>query len=340
MYELFSDSLRRKMTSLKMKFKSPIADYLLKVDESISIANSLLPAKVERIDAGLQSLSPRQTKALEVYSKVFSEIISERISDDCRHLSLRDDDFEISFLPSGKTASYTKKGGWSKKTRQSARPARLIRKLIKENIFNDKDWEEFNTQLKAIADQKEFEFHIVKGREIRKWYHYENSLNSRGSLGSSCMRGSDCQRFFKVYEEQPEVSMVILLKQEKLVGRAILWEFEGRFYMDRIYINDDSLYGKFTKFAADNNFVIRSRSMECDGNSGAIWLYPEDEYRKTTRSNTPIYIELKRMYETWPYMDSVRFLYPDSNILSSGPIRGKGRVIYCTSTGGGPRVNS
>ena len=95
------------------------------------------------------------------------------------------------------------------------------------------------------------EVEVVTGEDIRYWYlgsrygkspegrfHADN--NNQGELGSSCMQYPRSQHRFDIYCENPDkCAMAIIVKDKKLMARAIIWKLDdGKVYMDRIYAVD------------------------------------------------------------------------------------------------------
>ena len=150
---------------------------------------------------------------------VIREKIETLINDEARMLSFRHNAFEISYLPKGKRAIYTSTNTWGRENRQTAKPARLIQKiLIRE--FKCKEFEDFSNWIKNEL-LCSGEFKIVTGDDIVKYYDGDNYYKNNGTLGNSCMRHSDCADYFNIYKDCAK--LLVCLKDDKVLGRAIIW---------------------------------------------------------------------------------------------------------------------
>lgn len=148
-------------------------------------------------------------------------------------------------------------------------------------------------------------FEVVKGEEIRKWYHETNYTkigNNGGPLHNSCMRFSRCQNYFDIYVDNPDVCQLLILKDstgKKIDGRALLWTtVDGKKFMDRIYVSKDSYSNLFKKWAEQNKYT----------NTG--YGYGQGPGR--------IIIQVKpKLYSTYPYMDTLVNYLPDKGLLTN-----------------------
>jgi hypothetical protein len=142
-------------------------------------------------------------------------------------------------------------------------------------------------------------FKIIEGEEIRKWYHqkyYEGG--SSGQLSNSCMRYSNCQDFFDIYVQNPEVCKMLIYLNDynELRGRALLWTLsDGKKYMDRVYTSKDSYDNLFLKWAIKNG------------------------YSKTIVNSSVVNVKAKD-YELYPYMDTFTYYDADEGKLSNSQI--------------------
>jgi len=196
--------------------------------------------------------------------------------------------------------------------------------------FKPTDIEDFVNKYKSVVKQmrEKFDsFKIVKGEEIRKCYHYENYLNTNGSLGNSCMRYDKCQKFLDIYVKNEDVcSLVVLFEGEKVTGRAILWtDDKGRKIMDRIYTNNSANEQLFKDFAKANGFWHKeSQDMYAD----TPFVSPDGA------KESCIMIDIKSgEYDYYPYMDSMKYYVKDEGLLTND-----GEIEYqydLTDTDGG-----
>ena len=190
---------------------------------------------------------------------------------------------------------------------------RFVRAILKKaNIqFKDSEIEDFVYKYRAeVAKLGDVfaRFQILKGEDIRKYYHNEKYENGKGTLGSSCMRYNRCQEYLDIYVENPEqCSLVVLMsddKEDAICGRAILWtDVEGRRIMDRIYTNRTQDEQLFKDFAKRNGFYHkRNQNMSED----EPFISPETGEEETIK--TKIELSVNR-YDHFPYMDSFKYFY-------------------------------
>jgi hypothetical protein len=192
---------------------------------------------------------------------------------------------------------------------------------IELNDFIDK----YKSEMKELKEKfKRFE--IVKGEDIKFWYlvdRYEKQ--DSGSLGTSCMRHSRCQKYFDIYTDNDEVVSMIILKSrndpDKIIGRAILWDatFINRSepieepnikFMDKIYVNDYSDENFFIKFARANGFYYKKSQ---DYSETPIMF--DGKVLDDDESYMSVSINGGR-YDYYPYMDTMKY-YDDRGILTN-----------------------
>jgi len=183
--------------------------------------------------------------------------------------------------------------------------------------FKPTDIEDFVNKYKSEVKQmrdKFDSFDIVKGEEIRKAYLMNSYLNQSGSLGNSCMRYDNCQKFLDIYVKNPEVcSLVVLLEEEKKVaGRALLWtDSKGRKIMDRIYTNNSANEQLFVDFAKANGFWFKQRQ---DMHADTAFIGPDGQ---RIESGFVIELSMKGEYDYYPYMDTMKYFSRDGGYLTN-----------------------
>ena len=234
--------------------------------------------------------------------------IDELITDEVRALSIRKDVFEISFTPKGKELKYSDSGTWSRENRQTGKPGRIIKKLMKFD-YKERDIEVFNNLLKAHMINNG-NFKLVEGSDITKYYHEDMYYKVSGTLGNSCMRYDECQSYFKVYEDNAK--MLVCLKNDLVLGRAIVWEIGGKTYMDRVYVCDDYLEEQFFAYAKENNWYIRECNSLLHSGDSQVWIAPDG-----SKIYSNISIKLKDKYSLMPYVDSFRYYDPNDNTINT-----------------------
>ena len=242
-------------------------------------------------------------------SKIKSQlknIIDSKLTDYARQLTIRLGTFEISFLPKDKEPIYVSEGVWSKTNRQSGKPIRIIQKLIKRK-FTNYQYEKLNNLLKArIVDDGELV--IVEGEDIRKYYNCENN-NPGGTLENSCMRYTECQKYLDIYVDHCKMLVLLNKNTDKISGRAIIWEIDGKTLMDRVYYTEDHMLDIFINYAKEHKWYYRESNSLLDTGDTQYWFSPEDNYQEAQDYNFSIKIGY---YDYYPYIDSFRYLVGDT----------------------------
>lgn len=212
---------------------------------------------------------------------------------------------------------------------------RIIQKLCDEYEIStsSKEVEDFVNKYKAeikLNNGKDV-FLIIKGDDIKKYYDEDSYYKLTGTLGNSCMRYKWCSKFFDIYCDNPDkVSLLILLKDNKVTGRALVWKLDnGETFMDRIYCNEDSDIEVFKSYAIKNKFFyknIQSSDLDVMITNSKMNLGLRD--MKVTIS--------KFSYTYYPYMDTFLYLtregllHMDNKIKSIALLRSDdGYDIFC-----------
>lgn len=175
------------------------------------------------------------------------------------YLSDREGDM-LSYMPKGKVQQFGPDGMWIEKGRQKGKPGRIIRQIFTPTMLTevtDKDFEIFANLYKAANDKKGT-FKIVKGEDIRTWYHHRHYAPDQGSLTNSCMRHDECIPYFDIYTKNPEIVSLLILVNENnlLLGRAILWHTPDNLIMDRVY-GTEATIERFRMWATENKYLYR-----------------------------------------------------------------------------------
>ena len=313
MLPLLSDGLRKIVENIREKHPNcDIAKELLLADDLIIGYNDLNNALWNESE---------ETSVM----KVIREKIESLINDEARMLSFRYNAFEISFLPKGRKPIYTENRTWDRENRQTAKPARLIQKILLHE-YKCKEFEDFSNWIKneMVAAG---EFVLVEGTDITKYYNEENYLECKGTLGNSCMRHDECERYFEIYEDHAK--MLICRKEDKILGRALVWELPEGTFMDRIYTCYDYLESQFLDYAEKQGWYHRvNNSLLSDGDFQE-WYGPKSEYKSKER--LPLTIQLNKKYEYMPYVDSFRYYNESNNTINTDPDDGN---CYLSNTDG------
>ena len=203
-----------------------------------------------------------------------------------------------------------------KKSRNPIRIGKLVNKVL-NNKYSQSEVEDFVNKLKAKGNPVG-DFKIVSGEEIAYWYKAENYLEIKGNLGNSCMKKMD-EKVFQPYIENPEVCrMLVLLEDEKLIGRALIWkidsiktyndiEFKSEYFMDRQYTIEEHDVEKFRNYAIERGWIFKTNN---NHHSMSEVTYNGSTY------NVEMTVQLKPIsYGYFPYMDTFRRYDPQSDKL-------------------------
>jgi hypothetical protein len=217
-------------------------------------------------------------------------------------------------------------------TKSSIKVGRFVNRILdiyfKENPNSDygergeysaADVEKFVNKYTATAlfMENAFDyFEIVYGEDIKYWYSEDKYAAKSSQLGNSCMRYNNCQDYFGIYNENPEVCKLLIFKNmngDKIFGRALLWtDIDGQKLMDRVYTTKDNFMALFKKWAKENNY----RS-----------IYNED-------ISCTIKVESKD-YKKYPYMDTFKYYSQEKGLLYNDSSDVERPYYRLEDTGGG-----
>lgn len=216
---------------------------------------------------------------------------------------------------------------WDSSTRFHSKPGVFVGKLFKN--IDSKEIELFSNLFKSESNKEIFKFKIVKGSEIKDYYHYSKYVNDRGTLGVSCMKHDSSQKLLNIYSDNLDnVSMLVMLNNEDLLmGRSLLWDFESYKIMDRIYtIDDEKLQLHFKKWATENGYLYKSEQ------NWFNTLFFEN--LKVSKKELKLDLKLKNIrYMNYPYMDTFKF-YDTDNVTLHNYIPSGSEVRTLCSTDG------
>jgi hypothetical protein len=188
------------------------------------------------------------------------------------------------------------------------KPGSFVTKLFKD--IPSKEVEKFSNLYRSQANKPSFTFSIVKGETIRGYYHFESYASEKGSLGASCMKHDECQDWFDLYVTNTStISMLVLVdRQDRLVGRSLLWETGDYKIMDRIYTVDDENFSFFFKRWADENGYLYKREQK--------WNNTMSFESDGSRKDLNIGIKLDYVnFDHYPYLDTFKFLCLDNQTI-------------------------
>jgi hypothetical protein len=175
---------------------------------------------------------------------------------------------------------------WQGKVRYHSTVGKLIRKIFGQE-FTDKDISDFTDAYRefTMIGIPGYSYEEVTGEKISDNYHYINYVSDGGTLGRSCMRQTEKQNFFKIYEESDCCKLATLYFQKKVAARCLLWTNENGTFRDRIYSIDEP-----------SNAILKNVTNK----------YPDLYNDSSLRKNVFLIDEsLVRSLKKAPYMDSL-----------------------------------
>jgi hypothetical protein len=230
---------------------------------------------------------------------------------------------------------YTAKG------RGTIKIGRFISALLKNNLikdelpsdfkFNDKDIEEFVNLYKSSDLNSLKQFKLVSGDNISKWYDEDKYANQKGTLGGSCMKDVKSS-FFEIYTQNNKVCRLLILvdKNNKLLGRALVWKLyespcEAEYFMDRVYVSNDSDVNRFINYAKENKWLYKYK-MSADLKESVLFYYNE------IPTIGKIVVKLKEsVFLKYPFLDTLCFLNSKEKTLSN--VGAKGDYVLGSTSG-------
>ena len=232
------------------------------------------------------------------------------------------------------------------KARSDAKIAKLVNQIFPDK-YSNKEIEEFTNMFKKVEESSD-EFEIVYGTDILHWYNESNYSESKGELGTSCMRYNRCRDYLKIYSENPEVCRLLILKTEdgqKIKGRALVWKIKEihpkskmaneeddllkgvEYYMDRIYAIDDATKQMFQEHADEQGWLKRLTSSYGDCQDFKLGEQAYKSIFATVQLN-------KWEFEEYPYMDTFKRLDTDFGILINDDNQDEEGYYVMTETNG------
>jgi len=209
--------------------------------------------------------------------------------------------------------------------------------FVEDNIqgLTPRDYEEFVNLYKSEFTVVSNEFKLVNGDEISYYYDlYNYAYGDKGQLGSSCMRYRDCQKYFGIYQKNPQVCQLLVYvnQDNKVLGRALVWKLDKKvdgcpseYFMDRVYCANDSDIIKFKNYAKEQGWVMKNK------NTSDIVESLFFNYNDTViLSHINVQLENFR-FMNYPFVDTVTFLHLGNGKLHN--IKGK-NTIELTSVDG------
>lgn len=235
------------------------------------------------------------------------------------YINITDKNDLVSFIPDSKI---TENDPSTLKT-QEMKIGKFVKHILtitNNNNFTDSDIEKFVNEYKAAISQKQ-EFKYIIGDNIARIGYNTNYYEYKpGSvLYNSCMNNEFS--YLTLYTKNEQLIKLLVLYADykidietydgqyiidyPIIGRALVWKLsnEDFYFMDRIYYNDDDTYNKFINYAKENEIAFKLKN---------TYGSTQFTYNGKTR-NYNLYVELDRSrFDSYPYMDTFRYLYNDT----------------------------
>jgi len=254
-------------------------------------------------------------------NKILSKILESEIDIDYLDTSKKDP-YKISFIHKSKIKNTD--DIWSK-NRNILKPGKLLKRIL-PNTPNEKI-EYFSNFYKSVIDnnKNEYTFKIINGDFIKKYYHYSSYSKLEGSLGHSCMKYDQSQKLIDFYSYN-DLKMLVLLKNEKLLGRSLLWETDQNIkIMDRIYSINDKINSLFNQWAIDNKYYRKKTNK---WNDTINFISPNNESIQLKLS-----VKLKLDTKFYPYLDTFKWFDPYKKILYNYKYKKLNQSLFISNFG-------
>ena len=201
--------------------------------------------------------------------------------------------------------------------------------------MTQKDYEDFVNLYKSEFVVVSNEFKLVSGDDIPYYYDFMNyAYLDQGQLGASCMRYTECQKYFGIYQQNPEVcQLLVYVNQEnKVLGRAIVWKLTKKvdgcpadYFMDRVYCANDSDMIKFKNYAKEQGWVMKNKNTS---DLVEMWFFNYNDQIFLSH----VYVQLNKFdFTKFPFIDTLTYLHPVSGRLHN--VKGK-NTLELSSTDG------
>ena len=257
-----------------------------------------------------------------------------------------DDSTKIMFLTKTKEKQihdiYPEMNLWDNKFRQKSKPGSIVNKIYES--FSTKDIEIFNNAYISYFEPNRYKLIVIDNSNIKKYYLYDIYDQSGGTLNASCMKHDRCQEYFRLYMDNPQIKMLVMIdtRTQLLLGRALLWEFDGNEkelgdghykIMDRIYtISDESLLYNFIKWANENGYIYKSQQN---------WNTPVTFIKDTKEQNLFFKLKLPLFkYRYYPYLDTFKWIDVEQGYIYNYIPDNLNNIYVISSTDGNVMKNN
>ena len=267
-------------------------------------------------------------------------LIEDLADDFVNFISLsKKDKTKISYLPKERSEGLTEEECFSTSKRIMAKPGGFVSKVFKN--IPEKEVEKFSTLFRSEVTKPKLNFKVVEGSEIKNYYLYSSYADRNGgSLHASCMKHNSCQSFLDIYVDNPDVCKMVLLfdseefaegdyyDSNRIVGRALLWNFDTYKLMDRIYtINDEKYQFYFKQWATKSGYLFKTQQ---NWFNTKFFEKLGDKQQKLELS----LILKNKSFDYFPYMDTFKFIDYEGVLYNYQP---EGKNFYTLTDTSGRR---
>jgi hypothetical protein len=267
-------------------------------------------------------------------------LIEDLADDFVNFISLsKKDKTKISYLPKERSEGLTEEECFSTSKRIMAKPGGFVSKVFKN--IPEKEVEKFSTLFRSEVTKPKLNFKVVDGSEIKSYYLYSSYADRNGgSLHASCMKHNSCQSFLDIYVDNPDVCKMVLLfdseefaegdyyDSNRIVGRALLWNFDSYKLMDRIYtINDEKYQFYFKQWATKSGYLFKTQQN---------WVNTKF-FEKLGDKQQKLELSLilkNKSFDYFPYMDTFKFIDYEGVLYNYQP---EGKNFYTLTDTSGRR---
>lgn len=233
-------------------------------------------------------------------------------------------DGSISYLPANRTAE----NPYTANSRVVGKAGKLVRRFIKEeyaHYLQDVEVERFTNKVRAEFMFRHAKIDIVRGNEIRKWYHHRSYAPDMATLVNSCMRYDRCQYWFNLYEQNEDTcGLVIMTNQQKteLYARALLWtNQDGTLLLDRTYGSDVTME-RLEQYGQEQNWLTKWKK-----NPTTTTSFNRKGQNEQLISRIPL---KHALFDTYPYCDTMIYVSTEDKFLSNVEWEQTDRLLHGT----------
>ncbi len=298
---------------------------------SLKVTSSRIPGPVvcQKSEDGFYVI-PEDAR-INFYSKTLLGYVQNRFLEDGRNvLSFNNSVYNaLRFTFEIELTDVTRSMLWNPDRRYHSSVGKVIRKIF-GNQFNDNAVCKFAEQYfqLIVVNDNNYDLIFAEGQDIRKYYHENSYLPQNSSqLWNSCMRYSRCQSYFRMYEENPNCKLAVLLYKPKnsttagVAARALIWTNSDGTYIDRIYF-----YNSKAEAIIKNQLISIGYKSIRDSAAGYCNGRPIE-------IDAPIMEQLMQEDAQFPYVDSLRYYDVEKKVLTP-ECPSHNRYASFTQTGG------